>query len=119
MNVELMNKVREAILDNPRRVDMGDFCYSKEKCGTVGCIAGWAMILSGIKPSFIKAGDFSPHNVGRDLLNISDEQAHKLFYVNSWPWQDIRIELYKSNEGTKRYARAVAAACDCAIQGWA
>jgi hypothetical protein len=56
MNVKLLRRIQKHILAEPKRLDMGNFIVRKSdglgslvrfpKCGTVGCIAGWAVTLS-------------------------------------------------------------------------
>lgn len=53
MNVELLRKVKDHILAEPRRLDMCVVIKFRSgsifdpPCGTVGCIAGWANYLEG------------------------------------------------------------------------
>lgn len=83
------------------------------ECGTSACIAGWAQVLSGqfkivVKPMLDNDGnpvvrhghpvqyadfervagqptpdDEDNHDMGRELLGITDDQAHELFYTDS------------------------------------
>jgi hypothetical protein len=53
VNVELLKKIKEHILEEPRRLHMDNFVCrvpvdspKNPPCGTVACIAGWAVILS-------------------------------------------------------------------------
>jgi len=83
MNVELLRKVQEQILADPKSFDMGDFQRDTE-CGTAYCIGGWAAKLSGLRPS---------SRDGREALEIDRDQAERLFYVSEdeegsgWPQQ--------------------------------
>jgi len=52
MNVDLLLKVRAAILEEPKRIDMEAWSETKKnscrelpKCGAVACISGWACVL--------------------------------------------------------------------------
>lgn len=82
MNVELLNRVKQHILEEPRRLDMDTIkckvdptLEKNPPCGTVGCIAGWATILS---PDFERK--ISPEwENEQELLGISQEQAYRLF----------------------------------------
>jgi hypothetical protein len=73
MNIFLLKKVRQAILDHPEAFDMGQW-----DCETAACIAGWTVRLGSnekLKGAFI-------FNEAQRLLKISDEQACYLF--QSW-----------------------------------
>lgn len=100
MNVKLLRRIKRHILAEPKRLRMstwlatrndwtvlkGKFIFSHvsewgepgsqpvPKCGTVGCISGWARVLSG-----------DEHGISRALLGLDDEQAERLFYVSAWP----------------------------------
>lgn len=118
MNVKLLRKIEEHILAEPKRLDMNFFVHKEglkgnglyEKglldaarypaCGTMGCIAGWAKLLS--TPELIsldvklplarqkfmeefRSGGRTIEAIAADLLEISATQAGRLFYVESWP----------------------------------
>lgn len=83
MNVELLRKVQEQILAEPKKFDMGDF-DGETQCGTTHCIGGWAAKLEGLEIS---------SEGGREALDIDKDQAERLFYVTEddegpgWPLQ--------------------------------
>jgi hypothetical protein len=99
MNVELLRKVQAAIRNDPQLFDMGKY-FKKEKCGTVCCIAGHALVVSG-------SDHRSEYNAARKAANVLDinfEAALTLFHVTDWPdklkWhyhaaqtQDERVEI--------------------------
>lgn len=105
LNVTLLRKIQAHILEEPRRFIMDDLVryglpgdkFSADndtqqtfaECGTAACIAGWALLLSGIR---IDGGDYL--NRASDLLRISDDHE-SLFIAELWP------EPFK-----RRYARA-------------
>ena len=76
MNVELLEKVKAAILKDPGSFNMSDW-----DCGTTACIAGHVMRLNGqsMHCSLINSG-----HVAR-LLGLDKLQAEALFYVGGWP----------------------------------
>jgi hypothetical protein len=86
INVKLLRKVQKHILAEPKRVNMGTFIYRKKDepdmcekwpaCGTVACIAGWAVTLSQKKEMNYNA---IPERARR-LLGLDWEQANYLFY---------------------------------------
>ena len=129
INVELLERVKAAILEEPRRVSMDDwginypdisvqFDDDLPPCGTVACIAGWAAKLSGdtlfsegfqriIPPpeEIWKDGHLTPQGVEWDAAQ------DRLCYVGSWP-HDLRDELKWYDIGTKGYAEVVAKRID-------
>lgn len=87
INKELLERVKQHILEEPRRLNM-DFlllpvsCLSHwdadalPPCGTVGCIAGWATFLThGAE----KAHEMDPWVEGMKILGLDDLQASRLF----------------------------------------
>jgi hypothetical protein len=76
MNVELLRKVQEAILADPKSFDMSDFQRDTE-CGTAYCIGGWAAKL---------AGERVGAREGQEALDLTYEQANRLFYVTDIRW---------------------------------
>lgn len=47
MNVRLLRRVAKHIVEEPRRYNQGSWCdrSNDAPCGTMACIAGWAVIL--------------------------------------------------------------------------
>lgn len=116
LNIELFKKVREKIATTPEAYDQSVFGRPEPDapCGTAGCIAGWAMVLSAT----LSAEEIQLANVAADsnnvmidlvrdrateVLGLSDAEADTLFqadpggewddydetgndvYVESWP----------------------------------
>ena len=80
MNVRLLRRVAKHIAEEPRRLDMYKIAAKTSTgqtdtppCGTVGCIAGWACLLSG---SSVHGSSWSK---GMKLLGLTNEQAFRLF----------------------------------------
>lgn len=133
LNVKLLRKIRDHILEEPKRVDMSFWLkkYTKKQreasdiipaCGTIGCIAGWAKVLTGSR----SRRDISV--IGAELLGLpyvdwwaADEDApawrilpdggilspERLFSPSNWDggWY---YPLERHNVGTRGYARVVA-----------
>lgn len=85
MNKQLLLKVAALIKAEPRKLDMSVIISRDMRqlenpppCGTVGCIAGWAMRVSGKRTT--DALLRSP-----ELLGIDYDQAQRLFFVENWP----------------------------------
>jgi hypothetical protein len=91
MNVELLEKVKQHILEEPRRynqqhwIGVGETEIRKRfgkvgdlpPCGTMACIAGWTCILAGVD---LKGVDlFSISDKAEELLGINCIQADRLF----------------------------------------
>lgn len=67
-------------------------------CNTVGCIAGWATMLS-IKDmtQLLQFGVQDFIRNGRRLLGLSDNEANVLFYISHWP-ESFRDEYKRYSE---------------------
>jgi hypothetical protein len=104
MNVKLLRMVKKHILEEPRRFDMGTFgstfasrfhfksvtgeaLRNFPPCGTVACIAGWAIGVNASKPkSFfrkISYGQIAP--LATAELELSIPEKDRLFYQENWP----------------------------------
>ena len=101
MNVKLLRKIQEHILEEPRRLNMEnwgakDFSVSRADdppCGTVGCIAGLACWLEGKRPTLVRdfnfrLGRYESHldyayaeRTGAKLLGLTKADAARLFFV--------------------------------------
>ena len=88
MNTELLLRIKEHILAEPRRLLMEDVVFRGipgeficdgglhfrlADCGTAACIAGWACILNNESPSLGRA---------KRILDLDNAE---LFFVLSWP----------------------------------
>lgn len=134
MNLELMMKVRELVVTRPELVRMDRWATGEKKkwlnlvsCGTVCCIAGHAIELSGgsaVKCQAIE--DASPKqtkvaSVARQYLGIDKQiEGDYLFFfhdskfggkINN-PYHDLYLELFPLTPGTQAYANVVAKAID-------
>lgn len=109
MNVELLKKVRDYIVKHPNRFVMDAYLFTPEnsgikngfeaddgefinfdKCGTAACIAGWTCLIK--EEEVVKiSGNFPFHGAGRDHLELTEDQAGRLFYTDDWP------EPYRGN----------------------
>ena len=99
MNVELLRRVEQHILEEPRRLHMEGWYYSIEDrepysseppCGTAACIAGWAQLLeAGWAPGELAydvvGDDSTAHDRGQEALDLDDAEAEALFYTSNWP----------------------------------
>ena len=118
MNVPLLNQVIDAIKADPKRLDMQYFVHEKNSedpepgCGTVGCIAGWAVLLKNHRrgepmgyvcqrlSKALGQGNSSFPVEAQELLGLSAKQATKLFYLDEWP-APFR-EAYATGNNAKR-----------------
>lgn len=116
MNVELLLKVKEAILNNPEGFQMGKYFKQPEnnkirdyglewetRCGTACCIGGHAISLSGTERP-LREEKYIPgeiYEIAKRALGLTDEQAGKLFYTAHWP-VDLYREFSYSKSITKR-----------------
>jgi len=108
MNIPLLNQIKEKIKEKPYNFAMGGFfkplidsskfipSERAHNCGTAACIAGWAITLNfGIdKPAEARAKAWpeifnGKHHcdLGIEALNLTKEQASRLFYTEGWPYE--------------------------------
>lgn len=123
MNVELLLKVKQHILEEPQRLIMHlwlvektgrrkwiRFGRNKKRsfpgCGTAGCIAGWTCILSEKRPD-----DFLTS--ARNLLDLDFYQAERLFAPAYWPDE---FEDGTNDDGKPETASIAAARIDRFIE---
>jgi hypothetical protein len=129
INVELLLKIKEQVLANPKHVDMdswlrvgnsdpdslqefGDVGFPKEwigdperftACNTTACLAGWAVLLSP------DAKDYEGEHISfaaRLFLGLSVNQSDLLFHLSFWPTSFY--EEYTQAKTPQERAQAVA-----------
>jgi len=124
----LLNAVKRAIREEPKRVDMSLFCDTRSKsdggpaCGTVGCFAGWVAIL-GRRPNEIanpydRPNAYSPRGTAVQLLGPNLKYSFSGYHpvygsvsydvFNAGSGDDCRYHV----QGTPEYAEAVCARID-------
>lgn len=99
MNVELLERVKQHILEEPLRLEMGeglmfrapgterrayytDSIVQTPVCGTVGCIAGWACLLTD--KNWDDTSWDSIRFRARELIGLNYWQSSRLFYMAAW-----------------------------------
>jgi hypothetical protein len=88
MNIELLRKVQEQIVNHPET-----FRIDRWNCGTAQCIAGHALSMTGHQwmaptnepDNLVIAGDEATEVVAQRELALSFWQAKRLFYDWRWP----------------------------------
>ena len=113
MNVRLLRKVAKHILAEPKRLDMETIADKVEggrdspPCGTVGCIAGWACMLTG---SSVNHADWEK---GKRLIDLDSDQAYRLFdYPLGWSsdgWPAKFSKPYVAAKAARQRARIAVA----------
>jgi hypothetical protein len=58
MNKELLERTMQYIEDHPEEHDQ-TMWFVQTPCGTTACFAGWACVLSGLKPDFTIQAPFN------------------------------------------------------------
>lgn len=125
MNVRLLRRIKREITAEPKRMNMvtwaarpGVHGDAAPACGTVGCIAGWGIILSSKKrkpqfktliPSIRRTADLWGNQIdkrGAKAFGISLTESKRLFYTSNWP-EAFQSKIEKVNAGTAAYARVV------------
>ncbi len=117
MNVELLTKVRDAILEEPRRIDMQTWAKAVDDvpCGTVGCIYGWGQaLLTNLRGKRLEEVVGSSiryeglYNLPIDNpFGLTEEQAKCLYFTDTWP-AEFSNRLEFEVDQTPEYARIVA-----------
>lgn len=90
MNKQLLRRVRDHILAEPTRLDMNVMLKAVDTkqngappCGTVGCIAGWTVVLeAGVKKLPGTAQEYFDLDVwgdAQEFLGLSNDEAGRLF----------------------------------------
>lgn len=118
MNVKLLRKVKRHILAEPKCLLMFGWARFKEqghklftddgdtrpfgKCGTAGCIAGWACILEGEKALIPSEYE----RKARLLLSLNKLEAERLFYPMHWPQ---KFSGGSKDDGKSKTAKVAAA----------
>ena len=86
MNIELLNKVKAAILEHPDKFHMGSWC------GTACCIAGHVVQIADPECMRIVMERRLPgywiSDRAAELLELSNDEASRLFFVATWPEED-------------------------------
>lgn len=129
INVKLLRRVKALILEEPRRLDMGTWAHPADKrvqveadrppCGTVACIAGWAVIddfvkVNGRMPDRDEIEEIyeTADRKAAELLSLRQDQADRLFDTptgggfDEWP-EDL-AEAYVNATSPKERARVAA-----------
>jgi hypothetical protein len=109
INKELLARVRDHILEEPRRYDQlttGEYEESVP-CGTRACIAGWTYFFgTGRDPRFN-----SCMYDAQELLGLSNDEAMVLFDANG-DWPEPYSSAYKTAEKEHSHAGMAQAAAD-------
>lgn len=132
--IERLRRVREIILAQPERFDMGSFFDDQTKglgamppnydllepgCGTACCIAGWAIGLEAqrmggvARDCIIRLGKGSYSATAASILGMDTVDAERLFFPHLWPL--TQRDLYNTGNATDR-AMAGAAVIDLWIE---
>ena len=84
MNANLLLKVRDHILADPEHFAMRSF-VERTKCGTVCCIAGWAVALNDDGADHLP--DFTDKYIAERAQELLEVGCERLFYPMNWPFQ--------------------------------
>lgn len=111
MNIELLNKVKAHILEEPKRLDMSVILRRapRNACGTAGCVDGWAQVLSNcaaLGSLVFFDGDYVK---GRELLGLTQEEAERLFSDPKDGYDEDHVEYAENGwpeEFIDRYRKA-------------
>ena len=125
MNIALLRKIQNHILEEPLRLKMEIWNRSHNKdcdieyflraierqdeskippCGTVACIAGWGEILSNSYGRMYKV-----------IFDITNQECTTLFYLDRWP-EKFREAYKKTRDGSLNRAKVTCARIDHFIE---
>lgn len=126
MNIERLRIIQRHILEEPQRVNMEGWVIKQSEnpvpyarlarrgqdpaCGTVACIAGWAVELFNEGYSFIWYSTRA-----RTLLDLTCKEVNALFYTEGWPYE-FKERLFAHKPGTRGYAQIVSDYIDYTIK---
>lgn len=115
-NTELMLQVADFIESHPEQHDQKNWFVDKkgglvkypttteipeDRCGTTACVAGWAVVLSGIRCTYWWDG-------GRDVLGITQDEANFLFSCSLTTDQVLEaLKLFAKGETLEYIQRRV------------
>lgn len=99
MNIQLIRQIQRKIKEEPRCLNMVAWISQVGKgtetqalapdCGTIACLAGWAIILSGrlseVWDLTIIDRDSMYFKLAGDLLGLTPEQSRQVFLLSGWP----------------------------------
>jgi hypothetical protein len=117
--IAILREVIKLVEEEPRKLDMNRWAvqipeYKRNDtapvCGTIGCIAGWTVMLhiteqqkmEALKESETRSfqvaledivNAYSIEEAARDILNIDSYASDQLFYVENWP--EAYANMYK------------------------
>lgn len=85
-------------------------------CGTIGCIAGWCVLLSIDEDQIddYARGVLRPFDAAQGLLGITNTEAWRLFYVSRW--SQANREAYQNAKTARKRAQLVASEIDLFIK---
>jgi hypothetical protein len=124
MNVNLLQRVKQHILEEPKRLYMRHFEIHNNgpvlrdrngvvrdfaSCDTAACIGGWGAILDNYKTASGFKYDWDYQN----LFDLTEPEACRLFNPKMWPMQFKRGIF---DDGSPEAARACADRIDFFIQ---
>lgn len=116
-SIDILQKVKQHILEEPRRLRMTTWFYKTDlvdpmspPCGTIGCIAGFTVMLSG---KIVEVETVQEEAM--ELLGINDKQAGELFYTSQWP-QRFSTEYFDYGWASKERAEVTARRIDAFIE---
>ncbi len=114
-----LEQVAKAVENDPLIVAMSQFSFSKldrinyhlqePACGTVGCIAGWAVAMDLPKSTdLLKMSQTEISDMALKILDLGEAQENLLFYASYWP-EPFKSQIEYAPVQTQEYADIVAA----------
>lgn len=122
INVELLLRVKEQALREPKRIRMAYWFTDGEgedqdphhpiefmqDCDTAGCIGGWGLVLAGVE--HVCGWEHARQEMLR-VFGLDEPQAMRLFHLGHWP-EDLRDRHYEAELFSIQRAQIIAERID-------
>jgi hypothetical protein len=106
-NHELVERIKKAVREEPKRLNMSHWFKNDPECGTVGCVAGTAVFVAQER----KIPGVATSDIAANLLangNQDEMQLWRWFFIPGFNWkQELREGLRQHEPQTPEYAEYV------------
>lgn len=113
------------VTDTLTHVDSGRLVKNHflARCGTVGCIAGTALLIEKGVETYVKELSgmvrvvtwISIESEAQEVLSINHSEGQRLFFTDNWP-DKFKKQLNKNQPGTEAYAEVISKRIDHFIE---
>lgn len=118
LNIPLFQKILDKITEAPASYDQGTWMDQSDEapCGSTGCIAGWAVVLSGrmtaeeVESLTLTLCDQRQMlDMGREVLGLTFGEATHLFKgdTTEWPLRYRALSFFSTHLAAVRYLKNI------------